>query len=57
MLQKQFFQTRINLADEFVPIIMCFFFNKLPEFSVYHIFARLQGVKMIFFIFADSGSK
>ena len=57
MLQKQFFQTCINLADEFVPIIMCFFFNKLPEFSVYHIFARLQGVKIIFFIFADSGSK
>ena len=57
MLQKQFFQTCINLADEFIPIIMCFFFNKLPEFSVYHIFARLQGVKIIFFIFADSGSK
>jgi hypothetical protein len=57
LLQKQFFQTCINLADEFVPIIMCFFFNKLPEFSVYHIFARLQGVKIIFFIFADSGSK
>ena len=57
MLQEQFFQTCINLADEFFPIIMCFFFNKLPEFSVYHIFARLQGVKIIFFIFADSGSK
>ena len=54
---KAFFKHDIILQMNLFLLLCVFFFNKLPEFSVYHIFARLQGVKIIFFIFADSGSK
>jgi len=54
---KAFFKHDLILQMNLFLLLCVFFFNKLPEFSVYHIFVRLQGVKIIFFIFADSGSK